>query len=116
MYNVTVSTYVRVSVAVTVISIFLGLSFGILFPILYKLQIIFIASIIVCGYIVGELASTVSGKKVSTGLKIIAAFGFGICYLSSGIYNGLIFIVTFGNPFILVTFLIATYVTVGRIR
>ncbi len=116
MFNVTSFIYIRVLISVSVISIFLGLFFGILFPLLYKLQIIFIASIIVCGYIVGELGSLISGKKVSTGLKIIVGLGFAICYLSAGIYNNLIFLVTFGNPFVLVTFLIATYVAVGRIR
>ncbi len=116
MFTVTVPTYVRVLLFGNVTSIFLGLSFGLLFSFLYTLQIIFIASIIASGYVIGEVTSFISGKKVSPGLKIIAAASFGAFYLSAGIYNNLIFLVTVGNPFILVTFLIAIYVSVGRIK
>ena len=116
MFTVTVPTYLRVLLFVNVISIFLGLSFGLLFSFLYTLQIIFIASIIAFGYVIGEITSFISGKKVSPGLKIIAATSFGVFYLSSGIYNSLVFLVTVGNPFILVTFLIAIYVSGGRVK
>ena len=116
VFDVGTLSYAKVIVASVALSIFASFFFGFLFVVIYRIQIILLAAIIGVGYALGESVSFLSRRKISNLLKLIAAANVVILFICAGLFNPLVFIVTFGNPFLLVTFLIAAYVATARIR
>jgi len=116
VFDVDSLSYVKVTLASIVLSILASLFFGFVFVVIYRIQIILLAAMIGVGYALGESVSFLSNRKISNLLKLIAATNVVIFFVCAGLLNPLVFIVTFGNPFLWVTFLMAVYVATLRIR